>query len=249
MNKTVLVTGSSNGIGKSIIKKFASHGYNVVINYKTDLKSAEELKKYVEKTYNVQTLIVKCDISKTNEVDKMVKDIINCFGTIDVLVNNASIEINSDFFDKTEESFRETFNVNVIGTFLVTKYVSKEMLKNKTGSIINIASNNAIDKLDPVTLEYDASKAAIISLTKNFAIEFAPYIRVNAIAPGWVKTEKIKKLDKELNGNFIKEESKKCLLNDFATEEDIANLVWFLSSEEARFINKEIIRIDGGMYD
>ena len=246
MEKCVLVTGSSNGIGKSIIKKFASCGYNVVINYNSDSKSAEELKKNVEKNYNVNAMVIKCDISKTLEVEEMIKKITECFGKIDVLVNNAAIESNSDFFDKTEESFRKILDVNVIGTFLVTKYVAKEMLKQKSGVIINMTSNNAIDKFDPSTLEYDASKAAVISLTHNFAKEFAPFIRVNAVAPGWVETEKIKKIDDELDNQFIKSESKKNLLNRFATEEDIANLVYFLSSDEASYINSEIIKIDGG---
>ena len=246
MKKCVLVTGSSNGIGKSIIKKFASYGYNVVINYNTDLKSAEELEKNVEKEYGVEALVVKCDISKTIEVEEMIEKTINKFGKIDVLVNNAAIENNSDFFEKTEETFRKVFDINVIGTFLVTKVVSKEMLKQKKGSIINISSNNAINKFDPTTLEYDASKAAVVSLTKNFAKEFAPFIRVNAVAPGWVETEKIKQLDRELGNKFIKKESEKCLLGRFASEEDVANLVYFLSCDDSSFINGEVIKIDGG---
>lgn len=246
MKKCVLVTGSSNGIGKSIIKKFASYGYNVIINYNLDFKSAEELKNNVEKEYNVEALVVKCDISKTLEVEKMIQEAVNKFGKIDVLVNNAAIENSSDFFDKTEESFRRIMDVNVIGTFLVTKSVSKEMLKQKSGVIINIASNNAINKFDPSTLEYDASKAAVISLTKNFAKEFAPFIRVNAVAPGWVQTKKIKKLDDELGQQFIKSESKNCLLERFAREEDIANLLYFLASDDASYINGEVIKIDGG---
>ena len=246
MKKCVLVTGSSKGIGKEIIKKFASNGYNVIINYNTDFEGAEKLRKYVIEKYNVNVLVLKCDVSKTTEVEEMIKESIDTFGKIDVLINNAAIEYNSDFFDKTEDSFRKVLDVNVIGTFLVTKCVAKEMLKQNSGVIINITSNNAINKFDPSTLEYDASKAAIISLTHNFAKEFAPYLRVNAVAPGWVETDKIKKLDEELGNQFIKSESKNILLNRFAREEEIANLVYFLSSDEASYINGEVIKIDGG---
>ena len=114
------------------------------------------------------------------------------------------------------------------------------------GKIINIASNNAISKMDPITLEYDASKAGLINLTHNLALEFAPFVNVNAIAPGWIKTEKIKKINDELDGKFIEEESKKILLNRFAEMEDVCNLVLFLASEKANYINSEVIRIDGG---
>ena len=122
------------------------------------------------------------------------------------------------------------------------------MLKNKNGVIINVSSNNSIDKNDPVTLEYDASKAALNSLTKNFAVEFAPYIRVNAIAPGWIKTQKIIELDEYLNGSFIETSSRGCLLNSIASKEDVSNLIYFLTSDEAKFINGEIIKIDGGSH-
>lgn len=248
MKKVVLVTGASGELGMSIIKKYASNGYNVVINYNLNRKNAEEIKKYVEKNYDIEALTIKCDISDENQVDEMVKKIIKKFGRIDILINNAAIEENSDFYDKNKETFNKVFDVNVIGTFIVTKHVSKEMLKNKNGVIINVSSNNSIDKNDPVTLEYDASKAALNSLTKNFAVEFAPYIRVNAIAPGWIKTQKIIELDEYLNGSFIETSSRGCLLNSIASKEDVSNLIYFLTSDEAKFINGEIIKIDGGSH-
>lgn len=246
MSKVVLVTGSSKGLGSEIIKKYAKNGYNVVINYNTDKISAEKLKDFVETNYKVEALIIKADVGIEQEVSNMISDIIKKFNHIDVVVNNAAIELSSEMTEKSAVSFRKILDTNLIGTFLVSKYASIEMLKKKTGNIINISSNNGIDAYDPSTMEYDASKAAVINLTKNLAKELSPYINVNCVAPGWIKTEKVLELDKELNGMLISEESKKILLKRFAEKEEIANVVYFLSSKEATYINGTIIRVDGG---
>lgn len=244
MDKVVLVTGSSRGIGKSTIIEFAKNGYNVVINYNNSEKHAKELEKYIKDNFNVKTLVIKCDVSNELEVKNMIDQIINKFNKIDILVNNAAIEINSDFCDKTKESFRKVLDVNLIGTFLVSKYASIYMLKEKYGKIINITSNNAINKNDPTTLEYDASKAGIISLTHNLSKQLAPYITVNAVAPGWVETDKIKELDNSLNNELIKEESKNIFVGRFAKEKEIASLIYYLTTND--YINNEVITIDGG---
>ena len=236
-----LVTGGAKNIGKSIVLEFAKNGYDIVINYNTSEKEAKELQQYIEETYKVKTLTYKCDISDEEQVKNMVNEIISKFNKIDVLVNNAAIELNSEFELKTKDTFSKVLNTNLIGTFLVSKYVSKYMNR---GHIINITSNNAINMNDPSTLEYDASKAGIISLTHNLAKEFAPNINVNAVAPGWVETNNIKELDKSLNGEFIKEESKKILKSRFAREEEIASLVYYLTTNE--YINDQVITIDGG---
>lgn len=245
--KVALVTGASGGIGECIAIKLASQGCNVVIHYN---KNGEKAKKVEEKckTYEVKTLLVQADLSIEEEIKNMINEIIHEFGKIDILINNAAMEINSDFKDKTKESFRKILDVNLIGTFLVTKYASKYMLENKYGKIVNITSNNAVNKYDPSTLEYDASKAGIISLTHNFALEFAPHINVNAVAPGWVLTEKVKELNDSLDGMLVHEESKKILINRFTLPEEVANLVSFLVSDDAKAINNEVIKIDGGTY-
>ena len=214
--KVVLVTGSSRGIGKGIIIEFAKLGYNVVINYNHSFNEAYSLKELVEKEYNIKSLVVQCDVSNEDEVVDMVQDVIDEFGRIDVLVNNAAIEECSDFNDKDKKSFERVIGTNLIGSFLVSREVSKYMLERKNGRIINISSNNSINKYDPSTLEYDCSKAGINILTKNMAKEFAPYINVNAVAPGWVLTEKNKELDKTLNGCFVSSESENILLKRFA---------------------------------
>ncbi len=240
--KVVLVTGSSKGIGAACINKFASHNYNVVINYNTDKESAVKLKDEVENKYGVKALVIKCDVSNELEVKEMVQKIINEFGHIDCLVNNAGIAIDTTFEDKTVENFRKIIDVNLIGTFIVSKEVGKYMQDRKCGSIINVSSTNGIDTIYPESLDYDASKAGVISLTKNLALVYAPYIRVNAVAPGWVNTE----MNKELDKDFIKEEEEKILLGRFGNPDEIAKVIYFLASDDASYINSEIIRIDGG---
>ena len=242
MNKVVLITGASRGIGKSIAQEFASKGYNVVINYLTSKENALELQKEIESKYHVKALTIKADVADEKEVLNMVDAVIAEFGFIDVLVNNAAIAIDTIFDDKNKENFLKILNTNLIGPFLVSKEVAKYMLARKKGSIINISSTNGIDTIYPESLDYDASKAGLISLTKNLAIEYAPYIRVNSVAPGWVVTD----MNKELDYDFIKEEEKKILLARFADSMEIAKVVSFLASDDASYINGTSIRVDGG---
>lgn len=183
MKKVVLVTGSSKGIGKATAIEFAKKNYDVVINYVTDKEEAEKLACFIEKEYSVATLVIKADVSKEEEVQAMVKQVLHKFEKIDVLVNNAGIAIDKEFEDRTVEDWKRTLEVNTIGTFLVSKYVSQSMLERKEGKIINVSSTNGINTFYPTSIDYDASKSAIINLTYNLAIQFAPYINVNAVAP------------------------------------------------------------------
>lgn len=241
-NKVVLITGASRGIGSEVAKVFAGNNYNVVINYNNSSDAAFKLKEEIENKYHVTALCIKCDVSNELEVKNMVEKVIDAFGHIEALVNNAAIAIDTTFEDKTVENFRKILDTNLIGTFIVSKYVGKCMLENKSGVIINVASTNGIDTIYPESLDYDASKAGIISLTKNLALQYAPYIRVNAVAPGWVNTD----MNKELDQAFIEKENKKILLDRFARPEEIAKVIYFLSTPDASYINSEIIRIDGG---
>ena len=241
--KTVLVTGSSNGIGKETIIKFAKNNYNVVITYNNDSKSALELEKEIKDNYNVKVLVLKCDISNECDIKEMVDDVISKFGKIDVLVNNASIAIDTTFEDKTKDNFMKTLEINLVGTFLVSKYVSNYMLKEQTGSIINVSSTNGIDSYYVESLDYDASKSGVISLTHNLANYLAPYIRVNCVCPGWINT----KMNEDLSIEFKNKETNKILLNRFAEPQEVANLIYFLASDEASYINDSIIKIDGGV--
>lgn len=243
-NKVALVTGSSRGIGRSIAIELAKSGYDVVINYNNNEKLAYEVNEEVRK-YGVNSLVVKCDISDEHQVNKMINEIVNRFGKIDVLVNNAAVCFDSLYDDKNVKDFRRTLDVNVIGTFLVSKYVGDIMYSNKYGKIVNMASTNGINTYFPMCLDYDASKASIISLTHNLAMQYAPYVNVNAIAPGFINTEsEVKDMDEE----FIKSEEEKIFLRRIGKEEEIAKVVRFLVSDDASYINNEVIRVDGGMY-
>ena len=234
----VFITGASKGIGASTALKFAQNGYDVVINYYSDDDSANKVKENVEK-FGVRCLLCKCDISNELDVKNMVDDIASNFDSIDVLVNNAGIANDTLPFEKDIEDFKRVLDVNLIGTYLVTKYVCKYM---KKGSIINIASTNALNQYYPYSLDYDASKAGVISLTHNLAVELSPNIRVNAVCPGWVNTD----MNKELDEDYVKEECKNILLGRFAESNEIANGIYFLASSDASYINNSIIRVDGG---
>lgn len=244
MNKTVLITGSSRGIGKATAIEFAKNNYNIIINYVSNDKKAEKLKDYIINTYNVDVMLAKADVSKEDEVKEMVSNAIKKFNTIDVLVNNAGIAIDTTFEDKTVENFKRILDVNLVGAFIVSKVVSKYMLEQKKGTIINVSSTNGIDTFYPYSMDYDASKAGLISLTHNLAVELAPYINVNSVAPGWVNTE----MNKELDQDYINEECEKIFLKRFAEPEEIAKVIVFLASDNASYINGEVIRVDGGAY-
>ena len=239
----VLVTGSSRGLGRSIILEYAKNGNNVIINYNNSEKEALELKNYVETNYKVKALAIKCDISKERELDFMIDKIYQEFGYLDILVNNASVAFDQDFELKTKEDFMKTLEINLVGTYLISKKIGLKMLDRKSGNIINISSTNGIDTTYPESIDYDASKAGIISLTHNFANYFSPYIRVNTICPGWINTD----MNKDLDENFVNEEIDKILLGRFAEPSEIANLVYFLGTDKASYINDSIIRIDGGV--
>ena len=245
MGKVALVTGSNRGIGKAIIEEFAKAGLDVVINYCHHEDEAVRLQKYISKKYNVSVMVCKCDISKEDEVENMINDICDAFGGIDILVNNASVCRDSLFLDKSIKDFKRILSVNLIGTYLVSKYVAKIMLDKKSGKIINISSTNAIDTYYPESCDYDASKAGVISLTHNMAREFAPHIQVNCVCPGWVKTD----MNKDLTVEQVSEYNKKILLGRFAEPEEIAKVVIFLSSNKASYINDSIIRVDGGKFN
>lgn len=242
MNKTVLITGASRGIGRETAILFAKNNYNVVINYLNNKSLANSLKESLEARYNIKVLTIKADISNEEEVQAMVADAIEEFKKIDVLVNNASIAKDNILELKTKEEFASVININLVGTFLVTKEVSKYMKEERDGAIINVSSTNAIDSYYPYSMDYDASKAGVISLTMNFAVELSPYIRVNAVAPGWVNTD----MNKEIDINYKKDLEEKILLNRFAEPTEVAKVIYFLASDDASYINGEVIKIDGG---
>lgn len=240
--KTVLVTGSSSGLGKSIIEKFASMGYNTIITYNNNMDAAEKFNSYIKEKYKVNSEFYKLDITDEENINSLVTTLKNKQINIDVLVNNAGIAIDNEYIDKTKEEFLKVVTTNLVGTFLVTKAFGSLMYESKNGVIINISSNNSIDSYYPESIDYDASKAGINNMTHNFANILSPYIRVNTVCPGWIDTP----MNAGLSDSFKEKETEKILLKRFASPIEIANLVYFLASDEAGYINDAIIKIDGG---
>ena len=240
--KTVIVTGGTKGLGKAIAKVFALHNYNLILTYLHDDASALHTKKELEQ-FNSKVMIVKSDVSDEQEVIKLLDSVKSKFESIDVLINNAGIAIDTTLEDKTVDNFKRILDTNLIGPFLTSKYIGQFMFNQGYGKIINISSTNAIDTYYKEGLDYDASKAGLNSLTLNFADIYAPVINVNAIACGWINTEMNKDMDQE----FKDKEVSKILLNRFSEPEEIANVVYFLTTKEASYINGAIIRVDGGL--
>ncbi|HIU14000.1 MAG TPA: SDR family oxidoreductase [Candidatus Fimiplasma intestinipullorum] len=241
--QVVLVTGAAKGIGRAIALELARVGYDIVINYLTSKQEALDLKNQIIQDHGVRALAIKADVSSEVQVDQMISTIEEELGGVDILVNNAAIDLSNLFHLKNAEEFRRTMDVNVVGAFNCSKRVYRHMLEKEYGHIINISSTNGINTYYPMCIDYDASKAALISLTHNLAFEFAPYIHVNCIAPGFIGTEN------ELDGYdeaFLEEEIEKIMVGRYGDPREVAYLVKFLISDEANFINNTVIRIDGG---
>lgn len=234
MKKTVLITGASRGLGRSTAKIFAKNNYNIIINYNISKEDALSLKEELDKQYQLDCLIVKCNIKNEEEVKNMFNIVKDKYVKIDCLVNNASICKDNFIEKKSSLEFMDVINTNLLGTFLVTKYFGT--IINKGGCIINISSNNGIDMTSPLSIDYDASKAGIINMTKNMAKYYMPNIRVNCVAPGYIDTS----MDEYQDTSNI-------LLKRVGKKEEIANVIYFLASDNASYINGEVIRVDGGI--
>lgn len=239
--KVVFVTGGSKGIGAAIAEELAKEDYRVIIGCNESREKAEGLKQKIEEKYSKTIDIIQGDLSKEEEIERMIQEIEEKYSQVDILINNAGLAIDTTLEDKTAENFKKILDVNLIAPFLLSKHFGKKMVERKEGKIINIASTNGIDTPYPESMDYDASKAGLISLTTNFAIEFAPYVQVNAIAPGWVNTE----MNQLLSDEFKEEANNDTLLHRFAEPSEIAKVVKFLASEDASYINATVIRVDG----
>lgn len=241
-NKVALITGAARGIGKAIAKKFAENGYNVVINYvsaKTDIKT---LTKEFE-DLGVKVLLVKADVSNKEEAEGLVNQTIEKFGKIDVLVNNAGITKDNLLMRMSEEDFEKVLDINLKGTFLITKFATKYMMKKRCGSIINLASVVGVAG-NAGQCNYSASKAGVIGFTKSIAKELASRnIRANAVAPGFIKTDMTDVLSDNVKENI----NSQIPLKRMGTAEEVAKLVYFLGTEESSYITGQVINVDGGM--
>ena len=243
MAKVAFITGATRGIGKQIAITFAQNGYDIAINYRTENDDLKNTKEEVEK-YNVNFLAVQGDVSNFEDCERFTQEIIEKYGQIDVLVNNAGITKDTLIMRMKKEDFENVIDVNLVGTFNVTKNVIPHMIKAHSGRIVNISSVVGISGNAGQT-NYAASKAGIIGFTKSLAKEVASRgILVNAVAPGFIQTQMTQVLKDE-----TKEEIAKTIpLKRMGTVQDVANVVKFLASEESSYITGQVIQIDGGMF-
>jgi len=241
-NKVALITGGSRGIGKEIALELARNGVNIGLTYVRGEDKAKEVVKEIE-TMGVKVLAIKANVSIEEEVAQMTKAMEESFGTIDILVNNAGITKDNLLIRMKEEDWDDVMNVNLKGTFLCTKAISRIMMKKRYGKIINMASVVGIMG-NAGQGNYSASKAGVIGFTKSMARELASRgIRVNGIAPGFIQTDMTDVLKED-----VKEEMLKAIpLSTFGKPKDIADLVVFLASEKSDYITGQIINVDGGM--
>lgn len=240
-DKVALITGGGRGIGAATAFLFAEEGAKICI---VDMREEALSKISAEakgKGYEFKTLLG--DVSKKGQVDAVFEQLIKEFGRIDVLVNNAGIAISRPFLEKTVEDWERTMAVNLVGVFLCSQAAARHMLKQKSGKIVNISSIRGIEHCGREgIMDYSASKMGVISLTKTMAKELAPYINVNAVAPGHTETEMTRSLPEEIKRNMIEGS----YLKRLARPEEIARAILFMASDDANFITGQVLLVDGG---
>lgn len=238
--KTAVVTGASRGIGLEISRTLASHGANIAM---VATKENKDLASSIESEFNVQVVSFACDVSSSEMVESTFKKIIETFGAIDILVNNAGITRDCLLMRMKDEDFDDVIRVNLRSVFLCSKAVARHMMGRRQGRIINMASVNGI-RTQAGQANYAASKAGVIGITKSNSMEFAARgVTVNAVAPGFIQTDMTAKLNEDTISKF----KESIPMKDLGKPADVANLVAFLASDEARYITGQIIGVDGGL--
>lgn len=240
--QTAVVTGASRGIGRAIALELARHGANIVVNYAGSEAKAEEVVKAVQEL-GVKAVKIQANVSLEEDVKQLMKQTVKEFGSVDILVNNAGITKDNLLMRMKEDEFDQVIQTNLKGTFLCTKAVTRQMMKQKSGRIINVASIVGVSG-NPGQANYVAAKAGVIGLTKTTAKELASRnILVNAVAPGFISTDMTDQLSEEQKESLLKIVP----LERFGKPEDVARVIRFLASEDANYITGQTIHIDGGM--
>lgn len=241
-NKTAIVTGGSRGIGRAICIELAKHGANIVVNYSGSEQKALEVVKEAE-ALGVKAIAFQANVANSEQVDALVKKTIDTFGTVDILVNNAGITRDNLLMRMKEIEWDDVINTNLKGVFLCTKAVTRPMMKQRAGRIINISSIVGVAG-NPGQANYVAAKAGVIGLTKTTAQELASRnILVNAIAPGFITTEMTDSLPDDIKDAMLKQ----IPLAKLGEPNDIAQVVSFLASDAAKYITGQTIHVDGGL--
>ena len=242
MDKVALVTGAARGIGKQIAITLAKEGYNIALNYRTNTDSIVELKNQIE-NFGVECLLVQGDVSVFEDTERIANETFEKFGRINVLVNNAGITKDMLLLRMKPEDFMNVIDVNLVGTYNMTKNISGYMMKAREGRIINVSSVVGISG-NAGQSNYSASKAGIIGFTKSLAKELASRnILVNAVAPGFIETDMTKVLKDEVKEKIAEQ----IPLRREGKAEEVANVVKFLASDDSSYITGQVINIDGGM--
>ena len=233
--KTILVTGSAQGLGANIIEKFAKNGYNVIITYKSSKNKAIILEDKIRK-YNLNVISVKCDITKISDIRNLIKVVKSRFNNIEVLVNNASLSLDSSFENKSKEEFMKVLETNIYGTFLITRELIK---KYKVEKVINISSTDSIDTYSDLNIDYSLSKCGINFMTKFFSKKYKD-IKFYNILPNWINTEAIQ----NMNSEYLESELRRVNQNKLIEPEYISNIIYEMATT-CKYDNNNEIRIDG----
>ena len=242
MGNVAVITGGTRGIGKQIALELAQNGYDIATNYRTENDDLKDLINQVEEL-GVKINTYKCDVSNFENTEEFIKNVISDFGKIDVLINNAGITKDGLLMRMKKEDFEDVIDVNLVGTFNITRNVIPYMIKAKGGRIVNISSVVGVSGNAGQT-NYSASKAGIIGFTKSLAKEVASRnILVNAVAPGFIETNMTDVLKQEVKDEI----AKNIPLKRMGTPQDVANVVKFLASEDSSYITGQVISVDGGM--
>ena len=243
--RCAVVTGASRGLGESIALALGEAGANLVLISRTQA-SLEEVAGRIREKSSVKVKPLAADVTSREEIERVLDETLQSFGSVDILVNNAGVNVKKNFFDISEDEWDYVLNTNLKGAYICSQVIGRQMVKQKSGKVVNIASLGSLFALVHSS-PYCASKGALVQLTKVLAVEWAPFnVNVNAIAPGYIETEMVKeamKKKEDLRQNIINRTPQK----RFGKPEEIASAVVFLASDAASYITGALLSVDGGM--